>query len=97
MPPHFLGIMKHNFESLYDFHVNFLFLTKKLIISFAVEQFFLHNFSPSEKVTFWTNFSLGIFLGENFQIVKARRKFVNKNAIINKKKRGFRGHFLAGA
>ena len=66
--------MKHNFNSLYDFHVNFLFLTEKLIISFTVEQFFLHNFSPSEKVTFWTNFSLGIFFGEKFSKRKGQEK-----------------------
>ena len=62
--PHFLAIMRHNFNSLYNFHVNFHFSTEKLFISLLLSNFFFKIFLHLKRSPYGKKFLGIIFFGK---------------------------------
>ncbi len=66
------------------------------MIFLLLSDFFFKNFLHLKRSLFGQIFPWAIFWGRNFQNVKARRKFVNKNAIKREKNVGMGDIFWLG-
>ncbi len=84
--PQFLGIMRHNFNSLNNFNINYYFLTEKLLtFSSCCVIFFFKNFFHLKRSLFGQIVLQATFRGEISGEKEARIKFVNKHAIKHEK------------